>query len=62
MKLFLKITMWVFIGLFILIAIHSLFNGLIDDAIQISKTEGFFEFIKQFFVEIWTGFSTTFGF
>lgn len=61
MRLFLKILFWILFAILCLISLHSIFNGGIDNMIQIIKQDGFFEFIKQFFVEIWTGFKTTIG-
>ena len=61
MRLFFKILFWCFFALLLLISFHSIFNGGIDNMVQIIKQDGFIEFIKQYFIEIWTGFKTTIG-
>lgn len=61
MHTFLKVLFWIFFGLLAIIALHSIFSGGISDMIQITKNEGFFEFLKQYFMEIWNGFKTTIG-
>lgn len=61
MQTFLKVLFWIFFGLLIIIGLHSIFDGGLSNAVTIIKTEGFFEFIKQYFMEIWNGFKTTLG-
>ena len=45
----------------ILIALHLLFNGGVDTYKEMIKEHGFWGAIKEFFVQIWTGFKTTCG-
>ena len=45
----------------VVIAIHALFNYSIGHYGEMIKAHGFWGSVKQFFVEIWTGFKTTFG-
>jgi len=45
----------------VVIAIHALFNYGIGHYGDLIKQHGFWGSVKQFFVEIWTGFKTTFG-
>lgn len=61
MSTLLKILLWILLGLLVIISIHSIFTGGLSNAIAIIKADGFFEYIKQYFIEIWNGFKTTFG-
>ena len=45
----------------VVIAIHALFNYGIGHYGDLIKEHGFWGSIKEFFVEIWTGFKTTCG-
>ena len=61
MQTFLKVLFWVFFAIILIIALHELFSGGIDNMITIIKQDGFFEFIKQYFMELWKGILHTFG-
>lgn len=61
MRTFFKVLFWIFFGLILLISIHSIFNGGIENMIEITKNDGFFEFLKQYFMEIWNGIRALFG-
>ena len=61
MRIFLKVLFWILFALLIVISLHSIFNGGISNMVAIIKSEGFFEFLKQYFMEIWNGFKTTIG-
>ena len=45
-----------------LIGVYHLFNGGIDNIIDTVSRDGFFGLIKEFFVGLWDGIVTTFGF
>lgn len=62
MRTFLKILFWVFFAVLVIVFMHSTFNGGIENMVEITKADGFFEFLKQYFMEIWSGFKTTLGF
>ncbi len=62
MKTFFKIILWILAVLLMLIGVYHLFNGGIDNIIDTVSRDGFFGLIKEFFVGLWDGIVTTFGF
>lgn len=61
LKVIFRIIFAILIIALVLVALHMLFNGGIEMYKQLIKEHGFWGAVKEFFVQIWTGFKATCG-
>lgn len=61
LKLIFRLIFSILIIALVIVALHLLFNGGIEMYKSLIKEHGFWGAVKEFFIQIWTGFKATCG-
>lgn len=61
LKVLFKLIFAIAIIALVIISLHLLFNGGVDTYKALIDEHGFWGAVKEFFIQIWTGFKATVG-